>query len=97
METLDGIAKQIDSAVLDLMLAELQAQGREQGWAHATAQANINEFRLQVLGELGGVASKVDKLLQLNAAGENPCLQISHPYRLWSGISFCFMLTPDLI
>jgi hypothetical protein len=79
MDVLDDIAKQIDSAVLDLMLAELQAQGREQASAHTTARARIEEFREQVLGDLGGVACKVDKLLQLHAAGANPYLRKFEP------------------
>ena len=41
----------------------------EQGRAQASAQAGIDEFKVQMLGELGGVARKVDALL-LRADGE---------------------------
>jgi hypothetical protein len=65
MDELEDIATRIDRAVHDLTLSEVAAQGR----AQASAQAGINEFRVQVLGELGGVARKVDALLQRPAAG----------------------------
>jgi hypothetical protein len=55
--------------VHDLTLSEVQEQGRAQATAYASAQAGINSFRVQVLGELGGVARKVDALLQRPAAG----------------------------
>ena len=72
MAVLKDITTRIDSAVRDLTLTEVQTQGRMQIWAHASAQAGIDQSRMQVLGELGGVARKVDALLQLNAAGANP-------------------------
>ena len=73
MDELEDIATRIDRAVHDLTLSEVAAQGH----AQASAQAAINEFRVQVLGELGSVARKVDELLQTLSAvpPETPNLQ----------------------
>ena len=79
MDELEDIATRIDRAVHDLTLSEVAAQGRVQ----ASAQAAINEFRVQVLGELGSVARKVDALLQRPTAGppetRNPQTETLNP------------------
>ena len=64
----------------------MHAQGR----AHASAQAGIQEFKDQVLGELGGVACKVDALLlRATASGYH------QPPTLVCALDQCAFLTLD--
>jgi len=67
-EELEDLASRIDSAVQDLMLVELMAQGRLQADAQAEVRAAMQGFKKQVSWEVGDMARNLAELLK-NAAG----------------------------
>ena len=67
-EELEGLAFRIDSAVQDLMLVELMAQGRSKAAAWASVQRAMQDSKEQVSWEVGVMASNLAELLK-SAAG----------------------------